>query len=43
MDMLRHDIVFASKDDGHGRMHDLAAVSSDYKVTLSKAGTDLLY
>jgi NMD protein affecting ribosome stability and mRNA decay len=33
LDKLRHDIVFASKEDGHGQMHDLAAVIGAYKVT----------
>jgi hypothetical protein len=33
MDKLRHDVVFASKEDGHGRMYNLAAVAGDYKVT----------
>ncbi|OBZ12662.1 MULTISPECIES: hypothetical protein [Bacillales] len=32
-DQLRHDIVFASKADGHGRMHDLAEVMLRYKVS----------
>ncbi|AIQ23986.1 hypothetical protein NYE25_04895 [Paenibacillus sp. FSL E2-8871] len=33
MDKLRHDVVFASKEDGHGRMYNLAAIAGDYKVT----------
>jgi hypothetical protein len=30
---LYKDVVFASKEDGHGRMHDLDTVSSVYRVT----------
>ncbi|WP_419875868.1 hypothetical protein [Candidatus Pristimantibacillus sp. PTI5] len=33
MDKVRHDVVFASKEDGHGRMHDLGKVMSEYRVT----------
>ncbi|WP_375102937.1 hypothetical protein ACDZ28_23920 [Paenibacillus sp. RS8] len=33
MDKLRHDIVFASKEDSDGQMYDLAAVTGNYKVT----------
>jgi hypothetical protein len=33
MDKVRHDVVFASKEDGHGRMHDLDTVARDYRVT----------
>ncbi|MED5019772.1 hypothetical protein P9847_20990 [Paenibacillus chibensis] len=32
MDKVRHDVVFASKEDGHGRMHDLGKVMSEYRV-----------
>lgn len=33
MDKVRHDVVFASKENGHGRMHDLDKVMSEYRVT----------
>ncbi|WP_424768949.1 hypothetical protein [Paenibacillus sp. sgz302251] len=32
-DVLRHDVVFAVKDDGHGRMYDLQEVERYFKVT----------
>ncbi|KIL35064.1 hypothetical protein SD71_15510 [Cohnella kolymensis] len=33
MDVLRHDIVFALKEDGHGRIHPLDAVMQQFRVT----------
>ncbi|MED4601363.1 hypothetical protein P9314_11675 [Paenibacillus validus] len=33
MDKLRHDVVYASREDGHGRMYDLDAVAGAYRVT----------
>ncbi|CAM3040141.1 hypothetical protein PASE110613_13650 [Paenibacillus sediminis] len=33
MDNLRHDYVFALKDEGYGRVYDLKEVSEHYKVT----------
>lgn len=32
MDMVRHDVVFAMKDDGHGRLYDLHMVEENYQV-----------
>jgi hypothetical protein len=33
MDILRHDFVFALKEDGHGRIHRLEALMQQYRVT----------
>ena len=33
MDIVRHDVVFAMKDDGHGRVHDLQSVEAHYQAT----------
>jgi hypothetical protein len=33
MDDVRHDVVFALKEDGHGRVLDLQAVEADHEVT----------
>lgn len=32
MDTLRHDVVFALKEDGYGRMYDLQSVVAHYQV-----------
>jgi hypothetical protein len=32
-DDLRHDVVFALKEDGNGRMYDLEAVEAQFRVT----------
>ncbi len=35
MDKLRHDVVYASREDGHGRMYDLDAVAAHTGLRLS--------
>jgi hypothetical protein len=32
MDTLRHDVVFAKRDDGHGREYELETVQGSYQV-----------
>lgn len=32
MDLVRHDVVFAIKDEGQGRLYDLHAVEENYQV-----------
>jgi hypothetical protein len=32
-DALRHDVVFAARADGEGRMYELEAVTGEYRVT----------
>ena len=32
MDSVRHDVVFAMKDEGHGHLYDLQTVEKNYQV-----------